>query len=281
MASHTLIDFFILGAQKAATTTLASYFQSHPKVNFSEIKEPNYFNWKTTQDEDWYKSLFNNNNYIKGEGSVDYSYRAEFLETHKRIYQHNPRAKFIFILRHPIERLISHYTYNQKRGLTKNQFILWELESKWEYLQRSRYFTEIKPFLRTFPRKQFLFIHFEDFIKQPQNCFDACCDFLDIPYYQISRAAIHNRSAGELTYRSEKQKKLLTSYIMKGIKKYTPERLKQWIKKRTYQEVTRPTLSNNIVRYIYSLIENDIYNLERELKIDVSHWKNYNNVQYL
>lgn len=274
------VDFFVLGAQKAGTTTLSKHFQQHPKVDFSIPKEPNFFNWKSEDDWNWYKNLFAKNSFIKGEGSVDYSYRSVLLKTHERIQAHNPHAKFIFILRHPIERIISHYTYNKLRGLTQKEAIIWELESKLEYIQRSRYYNELKPFLLTFPKKQFLFIHFEDLIASTQETFNQCCDFLDIEHYHIAKKK-ENQSNNELTYKNPTQRKFLLHSSMKTIKSLIPSKIKNKIKNRIYETIERPTLSEDLVRYLYAIIEEDILKMEDYLDCNINHWKTYNHKKYL
>ena len=37
------VDFFIVGAPKAGTTSLYHYLNEHPKISMSSVKEPNYF----------------------------------------------------------------------------------------------------------------------------------------------------------------------------------------------------------------------------------------------
>ena len=37
------VDFFIVGAPKAGTTSLYHYLNQHPKISMSSVKEPNYF----------------------------------------------------------------------------------------------------------------------------------------------------------------------------------------------------------------------------------------------
>lgn len=275
------VDFFLLGAQKAATTTLAHHFQHHPDISFSRKKEPNFFNWKAASELAWYQNLFEAHKQLRGEGSVDYSYRSYFLGTHQKIFEHNPNAKFIFILRHPIERLISHYTFNKMRGLLNHDFILWELESKWEYLQRSRYYSELKPYLDTFPKKQFLFLHFEEFIRSPQLVFNECCEFLGIAHYKVNEKSIQNKSKDKLSAVSIQQQKSVTGQLFKYLKKFIPSKAKILLKKKVYAPITRPELPDDVVTYIYSLLHQDIQNIQKYTGTNLDWRYTYNGKTYI
>ena len=66
------VDFFIVGAPKAGTTSLYHYLNEHPQVELSLQKEPDYFSDKAIQSqglyysknridtEEKYNGLFNN-----------------------------------------------------------------------------------------------------------------------------------------------------------------------------------------------------------------------------
>ena len=70
------VDFFIVGAPKAGTTSLYHYLSEHPETDMSILKEPNYFSENSIKDNDLYyksypikklsryHSLFKNNNLI-------------------------------------------------------------------------------------------------------------------------------------------------------------------------------------------------------------------------
>ena len=48
------VDFFIVGAPKAGTTSLYYYLKEHPEIEMSREKEPNYFSNKFIQNQDMY-----------------------------------------------------------------------------------------------------------------------------------------------------------------------------------------------------------------------------------
>ena len=51
------VDFFIVGAPKAGTTSLYHYLNEHPKIIMSSVKEPNYFSHEELENQKlYYKS---------------------------------------------------------------------------------------------------------------------------------------------------------------------------------------------------------------------------------
>ena len=100
-------NFFILGAPKCGTTSLAKWLSEHKNVFLSPIKEPHYFNtddsyiFRKSQAE--YESLFkaaNDCHIAIGEASVWYLYSQNAV---KNIESYTNNAKYIVCLRNPIE----------------------------------------------------------------------------------------------------------------------------------------------------------------------------------
>ncbi|PWG61356.1 sulfotransferase [Spiribacter halobius] len=99
-------DFFILGAPKCATSSLAQWLSEHPSVYFSPRKEPHFFNrdgipgTATLAD---YESLFadaDERHRAVGEGSTHYLYSRVAVDN---ILDYQPDARFIVCLRNPME----------------------------------------------------------------------------------------------------------------------------------------------------------------------------------
>src|SRR5215469_9765623 len=105
-------DFIVVGAMKSATTTLHEQLARQPGVFMSRPKEPNFFSddaayargWR------WYESLFKDAaaTDLRGESSTHYSKLPTFPRTLERMLRYLPRVKVIYVMRHPIDRLVSH-----------------------------------------------------------------------------------------------------------------------------------------------------------------------------
>jgi hypothetical protein len=109
-------DFFIIGAPRCGTTSLSRYLSEHPKICFSRPKEPHYFS--TISPEFTLSDV--QTQYLErffphcqagceavGEGSVSYLYSPHAIDS---ILKLNPDAKFIAMLRNPVQMIHSfHY----------------------------------------------------------------------------------------------------------------------------------------------------------------------------
>jgi hypothetical protein len=99
-------NFFIIGAPKCGTTSLAAWLAEHPEIYFSPTKEPHFFNTdhrrfiNTLQG---YESLFDGaseRHRQVGEASVWYMYSSTAVPN---ILAYNRDARFIVMLRNPVE----------------------------------------------------------------------------------------------------------------------------------------------------------------------------------
>src|SRR5260370_1269300 len=74
-------NFFIIGAPKCGTSSMASYLREHPQVFFPEHKEPHFFNtgtgFRSVRSESHYYALFRYagpQHIAVGEGTALYLY---------------------------------------------------------------------------------------------------------------------------------------------------------------------------------------------------------------
>jgi hypothetical protein len=107
--SERSIDFVIIGAAKAGTTSLASWLGSHPDVCMSNPKETMFFGSPKRFDQglDYYHSRYFAHycdEPLIGEATPAYSDRDRHPATAKRLFNVNPDAKIIYIVRHPLRK---------------------------------------------------------------------------------------------------------------------------------------------------------------------------------
>ena len=120
---HTrLPDFLIIGAAKSATTTLYEYLTRQQAIFMSPEKEPCYFSHDDVyaKGEDWYRSLFAGarDDQICGEASTTYSRWPQYPHAAERIARAIPQARFIYVMRHPVERIYSFYGHRMRLQVT-------------------------------------------------------------------------------------------------------------------------------------------------------------------
>ena len=108
-------DFFIVGAPKCGTTAMNNYLSEHPEIFIPDIKEVHFFGRDLNitkgalRDEVAYLELFSRATTEKrlGEASIWYLYSKTAAQ---EIYDFNPDAKIIVMLRNPPEMLYSQHS---------------------------------------------------------------------------------------------------------------------------------------------------------------------------
>jgi hypothetical protein len=143
-------DFIVIGAMKSATTTLHAQLAQQPGFTMSRPKEPNFFSddriyargWQ------WYSSLFASARAgdLCGESSTHYTKLPDYPQTISRMARDMPQIKLIYVMRHPIDRLMSHYVHELTTGRIKSD-IHDAVEQHGELIEYSRYGMQLGPFV--------------------------------------------------------------------------------------------------------------------------------------
>lgn len=191
---HLIPRFFVIGTQKAGTTTLHYWLSRQGDVVLPMRKETHFFSrddWYA-RGIPWYLSQFPpaGDRHVPGEVDPDYLF---FEKTPERIRQHIKAPKIIAVFRHPIDRAYSQYLMSVRRGHEKLSFpqaVRTESErlksgdrlqkQHFSYLSRSFYTEQVKRYLSTFPKSAFLFLKFDDLFNPKETAFHfkKICDFI-------------------------------------------------------------------------------------------------------
>lgn len=176
-------DFVIIGAMKCATSTLHDQLSSVSGISMSEPKEPNFFsdeqNWE--RGIGWYESLFERmpRSDLKGESSTHYTKRPTYPHCVDRMHKHLKHAKLIYVMRHPIERIVSQYIHEwSQRVIEKDCSIDTAIDRYPMLVDYSRYSMQLLPFLERWGREAVLPVFFERLMRDPQPEFERIGRFL-------------------------------------------------------------------------------------------------------
>lgn len=197
-----LPDFFVIGAQKAGTTTLCSVLAAHPEVRFSRPKEPMFFcrddvrvhpyfpvespsawldfDWEGRRDEllaEYQRYYEESEGTVTGEGSTTYlpSERAA-----ARIAEVCSDARLIVVLRDPVDRAYSAYWHMVRKGRIRHRFEQALKLDPLYLLEFGRYQSHIQRYLDRFEREQISFFTFEDLVGDMQATVDRVCTLIGL-----------------------------------------------------------------------------------------------------
>lgn len=204
-------NLFIIGAMKAGTSSLHQYLDQHPAIFMARFKEPQYFaphltRWKQDWGEghrhpepgiEWYLRLFKDAGDVAyaGESSVSYTAVPWVTGCHERIHRFNPDARLIYLMREPVERCISHYWHFVVDG-REDLGMLEAIQRREEYVARSDYARQLRPYLETFGREQVLALTVEELNRDPLAVFSRLFAFLGIGPVPIDMRERHNVTDG-------------------------------------------------------------------------------------
>lgn len=174
-------NFVIIGAMKCATSTIHDQLALQPGIFMTELKEPNFFSndEQYSKGWEWYSSHFQaaRKTEICGESSTHYTKLPTYPNTVERIYKHLPDIKLIYVMRHPIDRLVSQYIHEWTLNILSvdiNQAI----DSYKELIDYSLYSKQLEPYINTFGKEKILPIFFERLVSHKQEELERICNFI-------------------------------------------------------------------------------------------------------
>lgn len=202
-------NFFIVGAAKAGTTALSTYLREHPRVFFSQPKEPHFFatdfpGLQVVSDERAYLALFegaDDRHLAVGEASTSSMYSTEAIA---RIRQFDPDARIIVLLRNPVDLVhAAHAQLLHLRDETERNFdVAWSLCSQRKqgrsvprtcrtpellyYDELARFGQQLSRVYAHFPREQVRVILFEELSARTAEVYRSTLSFLGLPDDQRS-----------------------------------------------------------------------------------------------
>lgn len=103
--------FFVAGAPKSGTSTLAWLLQQHPQIHIPPAKELFFFDHHYDNGLGWYEALFSAAEPGQLLGDCTPWYMSS-PQAPRRIADHFPLARLIFILRDPASRTWSHFWHD-------------------------------------------------------------------------------------------------------------------------------------------------------------------------
>jgi hypothetical protein len=160
-----LPNLIVIGGLKCGTTSLHHYLNLHPEIAMSRPKELNFFvaelNWDLGPE--WYASHFDRGAPVRGETSPHYTNLPRFAGVAGRMRELlGDRARVVYMVRDPVERMLSHYLHNVGGGYESRSIEVALADPGSAYVARSRYAMQIEPYLAAFERDRVMIVANED-----------------------------------------------------------------------------------------------------------------------
>ena len=284
------VDFFIIGAPKAGTTSLYHYLNEHSEIEMSSQKEPDFFSDQSLQDQklyygkdridtiEKYHSLFEREDVIlRGDASVSYLF---YKDVPDKIIKYNPSAKIIIMLRNPIDRAFSHYLMDYRLGLISENFeTIIQKKSNHknanlfyqQYIEVSEYAKQIKRYLEVFSKEKIYFIDYEDFKNNTSDIVNRVFIFLGLnDNTQPSLKKKYN------TYTAPKNNiiRYVYSFVFfrKILANILPKKLTDSIRDLFFRSDKKPKLSEVTRNFLKKYFESDVRELSELLNKDFTKW---------
>ncbi len=285
------VDFFIVGAPKAGTTSLYHYLNEHPQIEMSLQKEPDYFSDAAIQKqgiyygknridtEEKYNTLFNTQkkDVIFGEGSVSYLFYPNVAQD---IKAYNPIAKIIIMLRNPIDRAFSHYLMDYRLGLVSDSFEdIINKKSKHknahlfyqQYIKVGEYATQLKRYFDVFDKENILLIDYEDFKSDVVGTVDLVYSFLNVSAEFVADV---NKKHNTFTMPKNKLIRFMYSFVViRNILSFIfPKSMVKAVRLILFRKNKKPKLLEETRNQLKHYFSNDVRLLESIIGKDYSKW---------
>lgn len=211
-------SFLVIGAQRSGSTTLFRHLSAHPRILPPLRKEIHYFDFQYEKGPSWYLAHYPGVHHrLAGAGKArPVTFEASpYYMVHPlapaRVKAYDPRMKLVAILRDPVDRALSHYHHESRRGvetLTFEEAIAAEPERlrgaarllqrsphyshchhHFSYLDRGRYGYYLERWLEHFPRQQLLVLRSEDLFQDADAAVNAVYAFLGLPAHRLASNA--------------------------------------------------------------------------------------------
>ena len=216
------VDFFCVGVAKAGTTTLHDLLSLQDNISLPKRKETNYFSFgifgKPAFKGPLDNSSVNEPTVISFDEYVgDFEHQtggvygeicpSYFLDgAAANIYEHNPKAKIIILLREPVGRTYSNYQHLVRDGREHENFEAAlaaessRLSQGWEWFwglkRNSLYYDSVKTYVDLFGKENVQILFFENFVNDQAQHVKAVMDFIGLDPAMAKHEEFNSNKSG-------------------------------------------------------------------------------------
>lgn len=277
--------FFLVGAEKAGTTSLYHYLRQHPEIFLPEEKEPGFFSlhwdiaaeppdvvrqvWRNAdldrfrdleQATEAYLDLYDpaSEHADRGDCTASYLWHPRAPD---RIQACSPSASILVLVRDPVERAYSHYLMTWRAGTEDRPFheaLQRDLEREQEgqaphrYLLSGRYDELIQRYIDRFGSDNVHVDFTERMGDQPHVVLEEICSFLELPTGPVAEIDTGERHNPYREPANRFAHWVRTSEAMRSLARgLLPERLREFLGNRLLlSSADKPEMSDEARRFL-------------------------------
>lgn len=292
-------NLFMVGAPKCGTTAMYEYLRAHPQIFMAPVKEPYYFGKDLTfhslkrYSEAEYLALFEmaTDELYLGEASITSLYS---ISAAQEIYEFNPMARIIIMLRNPVEMLYSLHSqllftevediqdFEKALAMEGARRELRCIPSKCTivdflfYRGWVQFPQQIRRYLKIFEENQVHVIIYDDFRNDVESVFYDTLAFLgvDTTFAPEEYAVINrNKVTRSLWLRHLMQRQDVVSFVRRMVpSRDVRQKLAHALNRANNPEVPRPPMDPNIRSTLEVEFAPIVEELENLLGCDLTHW---------
>ena len=246
-----------------------------------EPKEPNFFSDNDQYEKGmaWYLDLFKDfpEDGLLGEASTHYTKLPTHPDTISRINKHLHKTRYVYVMRHPIDRLVSHFIHEWSMGNYKCD-INEAITQHPELVAYSCYSMQLAPYFETFGMDNVLPVFFNTLIKNSQSELERVCKFIgykeapiwknDLKAKNVSSKRIRRFPLYDVLIESRAAKIIRRGLIPKQLRNYVKSKLRMQ---------DRPVISEINIAKLEDIFNKDLAILGKWLAKDIN-CRNFNEV---
>jgi Sulfotransferase domain len=271
-----LPNLVVIGAQKCGTTSLHYYLGRHPEISMSGAKELDFFvSWGSwTKGLDWYAAQFDAAAPVRGESSPSYTDYPRNDGVAERMHSVLPEAKLVYLVRDPIDRIVSHYLHDYSVGRLEQPLeeVLGGPQGE-RYTTRSRYFLQLEQYLSHYPLERILVVAQEELLADRAATIRRVFEFLGVDasfgdprFERIMHPTSHRRRKTRLL--SSLEQIALRAGVPKSLTFQAQRRLPYPFARR----LERPQPSDSLRQSLIRELEGDVKRLREVTGQEFPHW---------
>lgn len=259
----------IIGSMKCGTTSLYRYLIQHTAICPCQKKEPEFFSRAdpsslgvSTYEELWDFDV--SRHHYALEASTGYTKYPAFAGVPERIHAAGLRPKFLYVVRNPFERIVSHLNFNPQadHGPLKIGDMF--------PIEVSAYHRQLEQYWAYFPKDDFLVIEFSQLKAEPQLVMERVLAFLGLDGSGIDwEFGVHTKR--ERTTSIERQ---LKTPKLRTLWSHVPGPIRRFGKRILHgvQDISQRELSPQERDLIFEQLAPDMQRLHDEYGIEVQQW---------